>query len=130
MKKIVFGLFTISLILVSVLMVDCTGPKKPEKVLRHVVMLGFKPEVSAEQIKKVEDAFRALPSQIDLIKGDEWGTDCSPEGLQQGLTHCFFLTFYSEEDRDTYLIHPAHKAFGKVLGNKASAITVVDYWTK
>lgn len=130
MKKIVFGLFTVSLILVSVLMVDCTSPEKPEKVLRHVVMLGFKPEVSAEQIKKVEDAFKALPSQIDLIKGYEWGTDCSPEGLQHGLTHCFFLTFYSEEDRDTYLIHPAHKAFGKVLGNKASAVTVVDYWTK
>ena len=99
-------------------------------MLRHVVMFGFKPEVSAQQIKEVEDAFCALPSQIDLIKGYEWGTDCSPEGLQQGLTHCFFLTFHSDADRDAYLVHPAHKAFGKVLGDKASAVTVVDYWTK
>ena len=104
----------------------CSNAPKQEKVLRHVVMFGFKPEVSAQQIKEVEDAFCALPSQIDLIKGYEWGTDCSPEGL----THCFFLTFNSDADRDAYLIHPAHKAFGKVLGNKASAITVVDYWTK
>ena len=36
--------------------------------------------------------------KIDLIKGYEWGTDCSPEGLQQGLTHCFFLTFHSDAD--------------------------------
>ncbi|MFS6554760.1 hypothetical protein VPJ68_04550, partial [Parabacteroides distasonis] len=35
----------------------------------------------------------------DMIKGYEWGTDCSPEGLQQGLTHCFFLTFHSDADR-------------------------------
>ena len=68
------------------------------------------------------EAFCARPSQIDLIKGYEWGTDCSPEGLQQGLTHCFFLTFHSDADRDAYLIHPAHKAFGKVLGDKASAV--------
>ena len=82
------------------------------------------------QVKEVEDAFSKLPSQIDLIKGYEWGTDCSPEGLQQGLTHCFFLTFHSDADRDAYLVHPAHKAFGKVLGGKASAVTVLDYWTK
>ena len=101
-----------------------------DKVLRHVVMFGFKPEVTAEQVKAVEDAFGELPSKIDLIKDYEWGTDCSPEGLQQGLTHCFFVTFHSEADRDAYLVHPAHKEFGKVLGNKASAVTVLDYWTR
>ena len=93
-------------------------------------MFGFKPEVTAEQVKAVEDAFGELPSKIDLIKDYEWGTDCSPEGLQQGLTHCFFVTFHSEADRDAYLVHPAHKEFGKVLGNKASAVTVLDYWAR
>ncbi|MFQ9020444.1 MAG: Dabb family protein [Parabacteroides merdae] len=53
------------------------------------------------------------------------------KGSQQGLTrNCFFPTFHSDADRDAYLIHPAHKAFGKVLGDKACAVTVVDYWTK
>ena len=115
MKKTIFASLTI--LAFSALMFCCSNAPKQEKVLRHVVMFGFKPEVSAQQIKEVEDAFCALPSQIDLIKGYE-------------LTHCFFLTFNSDADRDAYLIHPAHKAFGKVLGNKASAITVVDYWTK
>ena len=148
MKKTIFASLTI--LAFSALMFCCCNAPKQEKMLRHVVMFGFKPEVSAQQIKEVEDAFCALPSQIDLIKGYEWGTDCSPEGLQQGLTHCFFLTFQAEDgirderesrglgyvykrqdaDRDAYLVHPAHKAFGKVLGDKASAVTVVDYWTK
>ena len=120
MKKL--ALFTGGLLALAVALSSCGGEKKQDKVLRHVVMFGFKPEVTAEQVKAVEDAFGELPSKIDLIKDYEWGTDCSPEGLQQGLTHCFFVTFY--------LVHPAHKEFGKVLGNKASAVTVLDYWTR
>lgn len=128
MKK--WTLFTGALLALTVALGSCGGEKKQDKVLRHVVMFGFKPEVSAEQVKAVEDAFGELPSKIDLIKDYEWGTDCSPEDLQQGLTHCFFVTFHSEADRDAYLVHPAHKEFGKVLGNKASAVTVLDYWTR
>lgn len=128
MKK--WTLFTGALLALTVALGSCGGEKKQDKVLRHVVMFGFKPEVTAEQVKAVEDAFGELPSKIDLIKDYEWGTDCSPEDLQQGLTHCFFVTFHSEADRDAYLVHPAHKEFGKVLGNKASAVTVLDYWTR
>ena len=58
------------------------------------------------------------------------GNGLQSRRIATGLTHCFFLTFHSDADRDAYLIHPAHKAFGKVLGDKASAVTVVDYWTK
>lgn len=130
MKKVVPVWLILWIALFSVTLAGCSKSRQPEKVLRHVVMFGFKPDVSQEQVKEVEDAFSALPSQIDLIKGYEWGTDCSPEGLQQGLTHCFFVTFHSEADRDAYLIHPAHQAFGKVLGGKASAVTVLDYWTR
>lgn len=107
-----------------------TTKKAPEKQLRHVVLFGFKPTTTPAQITEVETAFAALPGKIDLIKGYEWGTDCSPEGLQNGLTHCFFVTFDSADDRDAYLVHPAHKEFGGILGDKTNAITVVDYWVK
>ncbi|MBQ7824080.1 MAG: Dabb family protein [Bacteroidaceae bacterium] len=103
---------------------------KPEKLLRHVVLFGFDTTVTADQVKEIEDAFQALPKQIEQIKDYEWGTDCSPEGLQKGLTHCFFVTFHSEKDRNDYLVHPAHQAFGKLINGKLSAITVVDYWVK
>ena len=98
------------------------------QVLRHVVMLKFKDGTSAADVKKVEDAFRALPSKIKEIQSLEWGTNNSPENLNQGFTHCFFLTFNSEQDRAVYLPHPAHKAFGEVLGPHLDKVLVVDYW--
>jgi hypothetical protein len=50
--------------------------------------------------------------------------------LDHGHTHCFILTFNSEADRDSYLPHPDHKAFGELLGPCLEQVTVVDYWTK
>lgn len=102
--------------------------KAPAKQLRHVVLFSFKESSTAEDIKKVEDAFRALPSKIKEIKGFEWGTNNSPEGLNQGFTHCFFLTFDSEKGREIYLPHPAHKEFGQMLGPHLEKVLVVDYW--
>lgn len=102
---------------------------EPDSVLRHVVMFGFKETTSPEKIQEVVDAFKALPSKIEQIKGFEYGTNNSPEGLNDGLTHAFTLTFHSEEDRAIYLPHPDHKAFGEVLGNSLEKVVVVDYWT-
>jgi len=103
---------------------------QPEKVLRHVVLFSFKEESTPEDIASVEAAFAALPGKIPEIKDYEWGTNNSPEGLDKGFTHCFFLTFHSEEDRAVYLPHPDHKAFGAVLGPHLEDVLVVDYWTK
>ncbi len=102
---------------------------KAEK-LRHVVLFKFKDSSTPEDIKLVEEAFRNLPKKIAQIKGYEWGLNNSPEGLNQGFTHCFFLTFNSEEDRAIYLPHPDHKAFGAVLGPHLDKVLVVDYWAK
>ena len=115
---------------ICLLLSSCSTKATPDKVLRHVVMFGFNDNLTEQQVQEIEEAFCALPSQIEEVKGFEWGTDCSPEGLQQGQTHCFFLTFHSDKDRDTYLVHPAHKAFGKLINGKVKAVTVLDYWTK
>ncbi|CAN0605425.1 unnamed protein product [Ectocarpus sp. 12 AP-2014] len=103
---------------------------KNDSLLRHAVFFKFKEGTSAEQIKKVEDAFSALPSKIEQIKGYEWGLNNSPEGLNKGFTHAFFLTFKSEEDRAIYLPHPDHKAFGAILTPYLDDVFVLDYWTK
>ena len=107
-----------------------TAQTSADKILRHVVLLKFKDNASAENIKAVEDAFHLLPSKIDLIKGFEWGVNNSPEKLNEGLTHCFFVNFTSEKDRDDYLVHPAHKAFVEVLKPILDKVVVVDYWAK
>jgi hypothetical protein len=106
-----------------------TEPDAAKKQLRHVVLFKFKETATEEDIKSVEEAFTALPTKIPQIRGYEWGTNNSPEGLAKGFTHCFFLTFDSEEDRAVYLPHPDHKAFGAVLGPHLEDVLVVDYWT-
>lgn len=119
---------TLLTLLLALFMTQVSQAQSSDKQLRHVVLFKFKESSSAADIKKVEEAFRALPSQIKEIKGFEWGTNNSPEGLAQGFTHCFFLSFDSEAGRAAYLPHPAHKAFGAVLGPHLDKVLVVDYW--
>lgn len=97
--------------------------------LRHVVLLSFKSSASASDIQVVEVAFARLETRINSIAALEWGTNVSPEQHHQGFTHCFLLTFESETNRDTYLIHPEHLEFGNLLRPQLENICVVDYWT-
>jgi hypothetical protein len=101
-------------------------PNRMKKQLRHIVLFKFKKEATPETIKNIENEFVALPSKIETIKDFEWGLNNSPEGLNKGLTHCFFVTFDTEKGRATYLPHPAHKAFVSLLED----VLVLDYWTK
>ena len=100
------------------------------RVLRHVVAFKFRDGASPAKIKEVENAFRALKEKIPAIASLEWGTNNSPEKMNKGFTHCFILTFRSEKDRDIYLPHPDHQAFGKILGPVMADAFVIDYWTQ
>ena len=99
------------------------------KLLRHIVLFKFKPEVSADQVQEVVAAFGALKSKIDTIEDYEWGTDVGVENLSAGFTHCFQVTFRDAAGRDTYLPHPAHEDFKKLVGPRIEKVLVVDYWT-
>jgi len=135
MKNTILLLFALLLVSSCVNKTDNAKSKMPTtnnmtKQLRHVVLFKFKEASTSADIQKVEAAFVALPSKIKEIKDFEWGLNNSPEGLDKGFTHCFFLTFDSEEDRSIYLPHPAHKAFGNVLSPHLEDVLVLDYWTK
>ena len=98
-----------------------------EGKLRHVVLFGFNEGTPEAKLGEVEKAFCALPGKIDTIKGFEWGRDCSVEKLQQGYSHCFFVTFDDAAGRKTYLPHPDHKAFGATLRGALKQVLVLDY---
>lgn len=102
----------------------------PDRVLRHVVLFKFKETSSDEEVQKVVDAFRALPDKIPQVHDFEYGTNNSPEGLDDGFTHAILMTFKSEADRDAYLPHPAHQEFIEVLKPHMDKALVVDYWAK
>ena len=126
MKKYIF-LFSVILFATDMTYAQ-TSRKAPGKLLRHVVLFKFKDNASPADIQKVEEAFRALPSIITEVKKFEWGKNNSPENLNQGFTHCFFVSFISEKDRDLYLPHPAHKAFTELLKPYLDKALVIDYW--
>lgn len=98
--------------------------------LRHVVIFKFKDGTTPQQIKAIEEGFRALPSKIPQVIDLEWGTDVGVEGLSQGFTHCFLVTFNDAAGRAVYLPHAAHQAFVKVLKPHLDKVLVIDYVAK
>lgn len=100
---------------------------KPESELKHAVFFKFKDDAAAEDVAAVEEAFAALPSKIDAIKAFEWGTNNSPEGKDDGFTHCFMVTFADEAGREEYLPHPDHLAFVEVLKPVLDKVRVLDF---
>ncbi|WBS01494.1 Dabb family protein [Pseudoduganella sp. SL102] len=99
-------------------------------LLRHVVLFAFKNDAPADAVDAVVSGFGKLPDTIPGIVGYETGTNVSPEGLNDGYTHCFALTFTSAEARDDYLNHPDHVRFVETLGTCLERSLVIDYWAQ
>jgi hypothetical protein len=121
----------VHLLLIFCLMgtVALAQPKNQDKgLLRHVVIFKFKESSSKASVDSVVNAFVALKDKIPVVKKLEWGLNDSPENWHQGFTHCFILSFANKKDRDeVYQVHPAHKAFQKILGPHMDKVFVVDY---
>jgi hypothetical protein len=99
-----------------------------QKVLRHAVFFKFKDTSSKEDVDRVVDAFRALPSKIKEIREMQLGENIGQPELSGDFTHCFLLTFDNEQGRAIYLPHPDHKAFGGSLRPHLDKVFVIDYW--
>jgi hypothetical protein len=95
--------------------------------LRHVVLFKFQDSATEDEVRSVEDHFRCLKERINDILDFEWGTDISEEGLSEGFTHCFFVTFENKSARDRYLPHPEHQKFVEHLNHILDKALVVDY---
>jgi lysophospholipase L1-like esterase len=105
-------------------------PTPQTENLRHVVLLKFKTDTAPAKVREVLLAFQSLGQKIDVIQAIESGTNNSPEGLDQGYTHAFNLTFSSATDRDLYLHHPAHVAFTELAIPAIEQVCVFDYWAQ
>ena len=101
-----------------------------ERMLRHVVLYKFRDGIPADTLRKIEKAFYTLPEEIPEIRDFEWGINNSAEGLNKGFTHCFLLTFDSEEGRAVYLPHPAHQALWSQISSWVEDSLVLDYWVR
>ena len=62
-------------------------------MIRHVVLFRRKAGTSDAKIADVLAGIEALADVVPGILGTSSGADCSPEGMQRGMTHGFTVDF-------------------------------------
>lgn len=104
--------------------------------VKHVVLLRLRRDVAPRTINDLFAALAALQGKIPGLLDYSGGPYSSPEGLHQGFTHGFVMTFADEASRDGYLPHPDHEAVkqqiiplldGGVSGDPLSGAVAFDW---
>ena len=94
-------------------------------MIKHIVMVNFKPEVSQEQqlefAKKVPEALGQIPGAKNITVGQALDVEGKPP--YSGVT---LMDFDDEAQLKAYLGHPAHKAIEAQLQTMCSSILIVD----
>jgi hypothetical protein len=93
-------------------------------MLTHVVLFKFKsrdPQVVAE----ARDKLRALPAQIDLIKGYEVGVNIIASARAYDLA--LVSRFETVETLRAYQEHPAHVPVSVWMNEQCESIVAADY---
>lgn len=84
-------------------------------MIRHCVLVRFRPDVDQTARETVYDGLRALVGGLDGLLAGSFGANVSPEGLDRGYNGGFTMDFRDAAARDAYLADPAHKAAGAAL---------------
>ncbi|WP_353127102.1 Dabb family protein [Parapedobacter pyrenivorans] len=99
-------------------------------MVRHYGVLVFKKEISEAEIEESLRTMKELVLQIPGLLDMEYGPYSSPEGMNDGFTHGFLITFDSEESRDAYLPHPIHEQAKGVVVPRLERAIVFDFVVK
>ncbi len=92
----------------------------------HMVVLRFKPGHDAKA-PAVLSALAKLKDRIPGIVHYAGGPYSSPEGMNQGYTHGFLMTFANASARDVYLTHPEHEAVKTEFLPFVEAVVAFDF---
>lgn len=95
--------------------------------IQHLVLFKFKPEVTSEKINSLFGLLAQLQHLISGITYFAGGQYFSPEGLNQGYTHGFVMTFESVDARDAYLPHPEHARVKEALLPCIDSVIAFDF---
>ncbi len=97
------------------------------KKTKHIGMFQFKEGISEAQIKNCFEALMAMVGKIPGLLNMEHGPYDSSEGLNDGYTHAFIMTFDSPESREAYLPHPIHEEVKDLIVPKLERLVVFDF---
>jgi quinol monooxygenase YgiN len=95
--------------------------------VQHMVLVRFKPETSDEMIRDLFAQLAALRERIPGILHYSGGPYSSPEGLNQGYTHGFLMTFRDAAARDAYLPHPEHERVKEAILPWVEGVVAFDF---
>jgi hypothetical protein len=85
-------------------------------MIRHIVALRFKAEISAEQKAGFHAALQALSGHLPGIVEFRSFANVSPEEpVIHGFRDLFWIDFQNASARDAYLVDPGHQAIGAQL---------------
>src|SRR5262245_31730757 len=96
-------------------------------MIQHMVLLRFKPDISEQQIDRL---FRQVDDLKNVVPGMRYfagGKYASPEGLSQGYSHGFLVTFDDAAARNAYLAHPDHDQVKDAIIPCVDAVVAFDF---
>ncbi|WP_306144721.1 Dabb family protein [Roseibium sp. MMSF_3412] len=87
-------------------------------MIRHIVLIRFKPEVGEDIIRGFFQELREIREQVSGILDITSGRSESPEQIERGYMHGFVVDFEDWDALERYQTHPDHKALGgKLVAN-------------
>ncbi len=95
--------------------------------IKHIVLLKFRKGTPAAQVKTIFQDLESLKDVIPGILDFAGGPYSSHEGLSQGYTHGFVMTFDSAASRDTYLPHPKHEKVKNTILPLVDGVVAFDF---
>jgi hypothetical protein len=96
-------------------------------MVRHIALFQFKDEITQTKIDECFEALKGMQGRILGIVGFEHGPYQSGEGLNEGFTHGFIMTFDSPASRDAYLPHPIHEEVKDIVVPCLERVIVFDF---
>ena len=96
-------------------------------MVRHFGMFQFKDGISASQIDNCFAEMKGMIGKIPGLLAMENGPYESGEGLNDGFTHGFIMSFDTPASRDAYLPHPEHERVRDIVVPCLERVVVFDF---
>ncbi len=128
MKKIYFTLLMFTTTLLFHNNINAQTNNSSSNLLRHIVIITFKPDAPADSIKALDNVYTGL-SKSSFVKDFELGVNVSARDTGV-VKHIYATTFASKEDMKSYSKIPEYARLFKISLPIADDVTVVDYWVQ
>jgi hypothetical protein len=90
-------------------------------------MFQFKEGITSAQLDSCFREMKGMVGQIPGLLDMEHGPYESAEGMNDGFTHGFIMTFDTPANRDAYLPHPEHERVRDIVVPRLARVVVFDF---